>query len=834
MKSNINKISLFLAAMVTFGGSAASQVTSPCPEVLINEKYDHVPLRQYRVLGWDTVVSCEHPSIELTAEPYIPVQFFNGTYTVEEIPFNPPDTTFYLGYSATTDANNPYKKKLAISNDDDWAPAFINIAYPFYFFGIRKSTFLLGDNGIVTFANGPGITAGGNCPYATTTPLPWPSSVPSSPSCNPALMRDAIYGVYEDTYTGSNGSYMSGTQGIYYGVLDEYPCRKIICSWNQIPVFNDQNKRQTYQIVCYEGSNIIEVHVKRRNCCSSTNSGMGTIGIQNATGQPQVKGQDRNDPNYYVVNGSPASFTAPGWNPKTATQGTYIENIAYRFTPQGTTTVQSYWFRLLDNGDSIPLPRYVDSDPTTYNALDDTNGYYVPMPQVLNPNTTSGHPTLTRAVIRPSSPSRYVVLSKFKNANGDWYDLYDTIVVGVDTANDMTLTLAGGTQSQSNHMQVKKICQGHTASASVTWPASQEAQNITWNVVRKLNGQEITLPNSIYGVDGSHQNLTLLSDPRFDTLPLNKIDTVYIQVTVDFMSGCSNYDRAMVLVYPNFDTTEHHGICRGQTFHWAVNNTNYTQTTNTPQAVLQSQPGCDSIVHLDLTVFDVSLTDDYIMDCKPITWLNGHTYSQSNDATYETDTIVLPNRYNCDSIVRLRFTIHPLTAKIKSDLDHFDLDHLDVVLTDMSIGNDSRRWSFMPQATEQTGATAYYTIPVEADEATIKLTAFSPYGCIDSTQIVLPLQKEHFWVPNAFTPDRNEGNNTFSSVSTLTVQQEMYIYNRFGEMVFHCEGVDCGWDGRDLDGKPCPQGAYVYVIRYTNIFEPDVTRIKKGSVTLIR
>ena len=815
MKSNINKISLFLAAMVTFGGSAASQVTSPCPEVLISQKYDHVPSRQYRALGWDTVVTCENPTIELYAEPYIPVQFFNGTYLVEQIPYNPPDTTFALG------------TRMPPMADDNFAPSVTNIPYPFYFFGIRKTSFILGANGCVSFSSS--ATGGSGCSWSYSAALPWPDGTSGAPAAL-AAMRDAIYGVYEDTDPSVTTGHSATDWGMYYGIQDAYPCRKIICSWKDMSQFSCNSLHCTYQIVCYEGSNIIEVHVKQRQVCSNWNGGRGIIGIQNATGAPQVKGSNRTDPNYYVVNGSPAAFYPTGYNITTSN----ITNTAFRFTPQGTTTVASNWFRLLDNGDSIPLPRYVDSDPTTYTALDDTNGYYVPMPQVLNPNTTSDHPTLTHAVIHPTIPSRYVLMSRFKNANGDWYNLYDTIVVGVDTANDMTLTLAGGTQSQSNHMQVKKICQGHTASASVTWPASQEAQNITWNVVRKLNGQEITLPNSIYGVDGSHQNLTLLSDPRFDTLPLNKIDTVYIQVTVDFMSGCSNYDRAMVLVYPNFDTTEHHGICRGQTFHWAVNNTNYTQTTNTPQAVLQSQPGCDSIVHLDLTVFDVSLTDDYIMDCKPITWLNGHTYSQSNDATYETDTIVLPNRYNCDSIVRLRFTIHPLTAKIKSDLDHFDLDHLDVVLTDMSIGNDSRRWSFMPQATEQTGATAYYTIPVEADEATIKLTAFSPYGCIDSTQIVLPLQKEHFWVPNAFTPDRNEGNNTFSSVSTLTVQQEMYIYNRFGEMVFHCEGVDCGWDGRDLDGKPCPQGAYVYVIRYTNIFEPDVTRIKKGSVTLIR
>jgi gliding motility-associated-like protein len=89
-------------------------------------------------------------------------------------------------------------------------------------------------------------------------------------------------------------------------------------------------------------------------------------------------------------------------------------------------------------------------------------------------------------------------------------------------------------------------------------------------------------------------------------------------------------------------------------------------------------------------------------------------------------------------------------------------------------------------------------------------------------------------MPNAFTPDNPAGNSTFGSVSTKTVQQEMMVYNRFGELVFRCSGVDCQWDGRNMDGEPCPQGAYAYIIRYTNEFEPQTTKVVKGSVTLIR
>ena len=124
--------------------------------------------------------------------------------------------------------------------------------------------------------------------------------------------------------------------------------------------------------------------------------------------------------------------------------------------------------------------------------------------------------------------------------------------------------------------------------------------------------------------------------------------------------------------------------------------------------------------------------------------------------------------------------------------------------------------------------------PAEYDEANIWLLARSPYGCVDSTNIIIPMRKESFWVPNIFTPGSANGNNTFGSISTRTLTQEMYIYNRNGQMVFHCDTPDCQWDGRDPNGNPCPQGTYTYLIRYTNEFLPKVVKVLKGTVTLIR
>lgn len=789
---------LAIGVLMMFSGGLKGQgVVSPCPEVLIDQKYDHVGSFRYRQKGWDTVVTCNTTTLELSSEPYIPVQYFNGTYTVESVPYNPPDTSFHGG------------THLDVTSDDYYCSSVTTIPFPFFFFGIEKTGFVCGSNSIMTFDQ---TAANQSCPWSMSASqtIPWQRTSEH--------LNDAILGIYEDTdlRTSYNNQAAPYYRGAWYGIQGVWPCRKIICSWNDVTTYNGSSNdanRCSYQMVCYEGSNIIEVHVKKRSLDgggSGTWNGLrGILGIINATGQPQQPGS-MGQPNMFVQSGSPACFYPAGFNHTTSA----YQQIAYRFTPQGSTFTTCEWYRLMSNGDSILL---------TTNQMD-TNGYYMPMNQ-----NDPVHPTLTKAYVSPTCVSRYMLKLKFKNAKGDWYNLYDTITIGVDTAKGMELVHPAEPVGRHEH----EICAGENTSVSLSVPENQPVKRVTWTVSRTLNGVNTALPPTMYIISGDQMSCTLRPDPQADTLPLNKIDSVRVQAFVEFMSECTNYDTFMIRVFPNFDTTEYEGICQGEKFKWHLNNQTYTQTTTAPQVTLQSVPGCDSVVHLNLTVSDVSLTVDTVSDCKPVRWINGKTYTTSNTATYESDTIVLQNRWGCDSTVRLHLTIHPLTARMESNLKEFDLDHLDVILTDLSTGSDGRRWIF-PTGPEQTSPTAYYSVPASLNSADIMLIAHSPYGCVDTTNLVIPFNKETFWIPNIFTPGDPTSNNYFSSVSANTLKEEMFIYNRHGELVFHCEGVDCPWDGRDLNGNPCIQGAYVYIIRYNNTFEPTKTITRHGTVTLIR
>lgn len=851
----------FTAVVVTLTSTIGSNTMAqeqtnlnfPCPNITIEERTDHIT--RYSQQGWDTVINCfNNGSLVLTAEPYIPTQYFKGQYKVEMIPYNPPDPTFYMNYPGY---DTPYKKKMDISMDDYFAPSPVNIEFPFYFFGIRKTKFRLGDNGVVTFCDSHNLydASGNKCDWSCPVALPWASATGDIPfGFGVNCMRDAIYGVYQDTHLLT--STISGNQGIYYGVIsspDDEHCRVIIASWNDVPLYNSQtDNRQTYQIACYEGSNIIEVHIKHRSCTAGTCAGKGLVGIQNATGVPQVKGAV-GDPNMYVVNGSPAFFTPTGWNSlqcgttitdhmtvttpdgrdttiNVTVNANSMDSIAYRFTPLGEASRTLQWYRIFDDGrDSIMI---------TTNA-GDPNYYYTPMHDISSqPDYDPIHPTRTHLIIKNiNEPSRFVCCLRFFNAEGVPYIKYDTISIGIDTVKSLALKSITPQPDTSRRID---ICNGQTAALQLHY--SGGADTIQWRVERILNGRRITLPASMYELQDNDRIISIKPDPRYDTLPRNHIDSIRVLGVVYFSNRCSNFDTFMVRVYPIFDTINEAGICNGQVYTWPADGNQYTTNTDQPVARLQSAPGCDSTVHLHLTVYDVSYNIDHQETCRDFTWRNGRTYTESNWATAAADTVRLQNRYGCDSIVQLELVVNPLKARIQSDVDEFTYDNMEAMLEDISTGGSGRVW-LLPMGKDANGDTimresseamVYYTIPDSVSEANIWLIAASPYGCLDTAHLFLPMHKETMYVPTAFMPDNPEGNNIFRSQSLNTVMQEMWIYDRQGRVMAHCTGVDCGWDGRDLNGNPCQQGAYVYIINYTTTHNPRQTQSTHGTVTLIR
>jgi gliding motility-associated-like protein len=71
---------------------------------------------------------------------------------------------------------------------------------------------------------------------------------------------------------------------------------------------------------------------------------------------------------------------------------------------------------------------------------------------------------------------------------------------------------------------------------------------------------------------------------------------------------------------------------------------------------------------------------------------------------------------------------------------------------------------------------------------------------------------ENFYVPNAFSPNGDGVNDCFGVHYWGPADKfEMFIYNRWGQLIYHSTDVSGCWDGT-IKGTKQSAGTYVYLI----------------------
>jgi gliding motility-associated-like protein len=108
-------------------------------------------------------------------------------------------------------------------------------------------------------------------------------------------------------------------------------------------------------------------------------------------------------------------------------------------------------------------------------------------------------------------------------------------------------------------------------------------------------------------------------------------------------------------------------------------------------------------------------------------------------------------------------------------------------------------------------------------------------GCINSDSIpvfVYPPGTEHYYLPNAFTPNNDGLNDCFGIKNWGTISQlEFSIFDRWGVRVFHTTNPGTCWNG-SYKNILQPVGTYIYYIQAKSTCSGKI--IRKGALTLLR
>ena len=324
----------------------------------------------------------------------------------------------------------------------------------------------------------------------------------------------------------------------------------------------------------------------------------------------------------------------------------------------------------------------------------------------------------------------------------------------------------------------------------------------------------------IYTVDGTDANGCVDSDLVTVTVNSNPALTVNPAITACqgtaitlTANGATNY------VWDN-------GIINGVPFNQAVGTVVY-------HVIGSFNTGCSANDSVSVTVHpkpivttlnkEICIGDSVVLNgfgANSYTWSDGVTdnvafYPEESKDYFVTGT----NLFGCSAMAVAKVIVHDLP------IANFNMSNTDLSIVspssmffNTSFDAISYSWNFGDGSPLSSEDSPYHEFPSEvAGSYMVVLTATSSFGCIDSTERYIEIKDELIlYVPNTFTPDGDNLNNMFNPVFAAGFDPNdytLYIFNRWGQLVFESHDTTIGWNGRyGVDGEFAQDGTYSWKI----------------------
>jgi gliding motility-associated-like protein len=123
------------------------------------------------------------------------------------------------------------------------------------------------------------------------------------------------------------------------------------------------------------------------------------------------------------------------------------------------------------------------------------------------------------------------------------------------------------------------------------------------------------------------------------------------------------------------------------------------------------------------------------------------------------------------------------------------------------------------------------------------LSVTDPYGCVYAASQEVYLQNalnlEGFFVPNVFTPNGDDYNDSFQIPSAVSacLNYNVDIFNRWGQLVYTMTPLKSDFAGKDELGNTLPEGVYYYtmeILEYPCDETPELQPFCSGTISLFR
>ena len=762
---------------------------------------------------------------------------------------NPNATTAYtvsqISYAPQTNTGT------LVPLGDDTQSGTFNIGFTFCYYGTTYTQFRIGSNGWVSLG-------------ATAQPVTFTSL--SIPTANAFVPKNCVMAPWQDWNPGIGGQIRYQIQGVA-------PCRRLVVSWIAVPMYSCTNLQGTFHIVLYESTNIIETYIANKPNCPQWAGGTAVHGIHDATGTQAVTVTGRNSTQWTAVNDArrwtPAGATIPPtlvWyqvgNPVPIAQG--VNQITVT-PPAGGAYYTCHLEYGACNAGWSTCNAGVGSGPDTVQV--------VPGPPILNPpNVVATNPLCNAScngsiLITPTNGTapytyNWTTGQSTNNITQLCAGNYSVLITDANgcTANAIATLVDPPLLQDPSMTFTNPVCAGNcngTATATPTdgvapytyaWSNMQTTQTATL----LCQGTYAVVVTDANGCTASN-TVTLTDPPNVVTGPIASLDTVCLGETA------ATYSVPTQPGY-TYTWTSLGNIISGQgtsaiAVNWSALNAGLVG--GAVQVIAANQFGCLSaavsvdvyILHIVPTItavgpFCVYDANTTLMASPPGGSFSGLGVTGNQfDPTQAVGTNSISYTYTQSGCAFTSFstiTVYPqpeVLAITPNDQFIQICEGDSVVSTYTAQVNIAgiTEWTLLGNTTQSPTLTASWS---SAGIYIIQATQ-TANGCVSqpatTTVTVSRCPQLLYYVPNTFTPDGNEHNQTWRPVFTSgfdPAEFQCTIFNRWGEIMWQSYSATASWDGT-YNALPCADGVYTYKIWFGDK-DTDAKYTVSGHITLIR
>ena len=212
----------------------------------------------------------------------------------------------------------------------------------------------------------------------------------------------------------------------------------------------------------------------------------------------------------------------------------------------------------------------------------------------------------------------------------------------------------------------------------------------------------------------------------------------------------------------------------------------------------------------------------------PATGLSNDTIynPKASPAAATLYSVVVSNSFSCTDTAEIMLEVIPETV-VDAGPDRIMLEGQSIRLS-ASVSGQGNNYSWSPPTYIDDIYSLQPVINPPVDTRYI-LNAVSNFGCSTVMDTMFVKVYKAIFIPNAFTPNGDGTNDTWNIPALASYPNfELFIYNRYGQLVFQTKKTPVAWDGT-YKGKSCVTGAYSYLIKTGTRDE-----IINGTVLIIR